>query len=67
MRPCWLGKIQTMREARLSVGGGDERGEMAGPRGDSAEDGPGGSGRLPYYAVPKDCADLASVRAEGQN
>lgn len=53
MRPCWLGKSQTMREARLSKEGGDERGGMAGPRGDFAEDDPGGIGRLPYYGVPR--------------
>lgn len=54
MRPCWVEKSLTKREARLleeeEVG---ERAAMAGPLGDSAEDGPGGSGRRPCYAVPK--------------
>lgn len=56
MRPCWVEKSLTMREARLLEEEEEEVGEraaMAGPLGDSAEDGPGGSGRRPCYAVPK--------------
>lgn len=53
MQPWWPETSLTMREARLLRKDGGETAEMPDPQGECVEDGPGGTGRRPYYAVPR--------------